>query len=48
MRGSMLSPAAEIRREKKKKIEEEKPQDRNIMPSSAMQGGHKSFEWPDP
>ena len=41
MRGSMLSPAAEIRREKKKKIEEKKPQDKNIMFASAMQGGHK-------
>ena len=43
MCGSMVdiqSATAEISRGKKKKNREKKPQDKNIMSASAMQGGH--------
>ena len=43
MCGSMVdiqSAAAEIRRGKKKEERKKKPQDKNIMSASAMQGGH--------
>ena len=45
MCGSMVhiqSATAEIRRGKKKKIDRKKPQGKNIMSPSAMQGGHNN------
>jgi len=36
------SAAAEIRRGKKKKDRSKKPQGKNIMSTSAMQGGHNN------
>jgi len=46
MCGSMVdiqSPTAEIRRGKKDRKKKKKPQGKNIMSASAMQGGHNQL-----